>query len=208
MKRGREVYSTVPIKSEHGESKEIRSLRHLLELRDCTVLIDEIAVVFSSRDSMLIPREFDVFLQTLRHSGVTLRWTAPAFARADVRVREVTQAVVGVHALGKRKVAGEFWPRPVTILCGVLDTTSIPVDGTPEKVLKRRVFLPTRLSGWGAYDTHADTPRIGHPPTGGACVDCGGTTRREACTPERHAALDLPPIPGWRPPPPRQRLTA
>lgn len=192
LRQGRPVYSTVPIASKWGDSLPILTFRQLLDLRDCTVFLDEVAAIFSSRDSMLVPREFDIFLQTLRHRGVTLRWTAPAWARADVRVRECTQVVVGCHGVGKVKVQGSFWRRPMLTLCGALDTTGIAVDAAPEKVLRRRIFIPQALVGWGAYDTHADTPRIGNTATGGGCVDCGGTIRREPCTVERHLALDIP----------------
>lgn len=212
LRHGRPVFSTVPITSAFGDAGPITSMGHLLSLRDCTVLLDEVAVIFSSRDSMTIPREFDVFLQTLRHRGVTLRWTAPAWSRADVRLREITQVSVTVQALGKRVAAGAFWPTPITILAGALDATSVPVDAKPEKILKRRIFIPQRLVGWGAYDTLADTPRIGFQNTGGSCVDCGGTVPKAACSAERHDELRIPRLPGQVPKAPRpatrQRLTA
>lgn len=192
LRVGRPVFSTVPIDSVFGRSEPIVSLRQMLELRDCTVLLDEVAVIFSSRDSMLVPREFDVFLQTLRHKGVTVRWTAPAWARADVRLREATHAVVGCHGLGKIRRRGQFWPRPMMVAAGALDTLGIGVDDKPEHVLRRRAFIPQALVGWGAYDSLADTPRIGHPPTGGACVDCGGVVPRVACSTDRHAELGMP----------------
>lgn len=190
MRAGRPVYSTLPIASVHGDSLPILSMGHLLELRDCTVLLDEVAATFSSRDRG-IPEEFDLFLQTLRHRGVTLRWTAPAWMRAEIRLREITQVAVNVFPLGRRRSAGSFWPRPLFIMAGALDTVGVPLDATPDKVLRRRVYWPSRLPGWGAYDTLADTPRIGHPSSGGSCVDCGGFRRREACTPERHQAMGL-----------------
>lgn len=192
LRRGRPVYSTVQIDSEFGSSIPLTSPRQLVELHDCTVFLDEVAVIFSSRDSLQTPREFDVMLQTLRHSNVTVRWTAPAWKRADVRLREATQVVVGCTVLGKRLRPGEFWPTPLSILAGALDTVSIGVDDTPERVLKRRIFIPQSLVGWGAYDTLAPTPKIGHPPSGGPCVDCGGMTSREKCSPERHQWLGLP----------------
>lgn len=191
LRHGRPVYSTVHIDSPYGSSIPLVSLRQLLELRDCTVLIDEIAAIFSSRDSMQVPREFDIFLQTLRHRGVTLRWTAPAWARADLRVREITQVVVSVQNLGKRLKPGAFWPTPITILAGALDCVGVAVDSAPEKVLKRRIFVPQLLTGWGAYDTLADTPRLGAAPHSGACVDCGGSVTRPACSEDRHRDLGI-----------------
>lgn len=191
LRRGRPVLSTVPLSSVWGDSEPLTSYRQMLDAHDCTVFLDEVAVAFSSRDSLLVPREFDVFLQTLRHRGVTLRWTAPAWLRADVRLREVTQVVVGCRGIGRRRVPGSFWPAPLLTMCGALDTVSVAVDETPTHVLKRRLFVPQLLVGYGAYDTLAEAPRIGHPPTGGACVDCGGTVPREACSIERHASLGL-----------------
>lgn len=200
LRAGRPVYSTVAITSPWGDSLPIRSLRELLEVRDATVFIDEVAVLFSSRDSMTIPKEFDVFLQTMRHHGVTLRWTAPAWARADLRVREVTQVVVNVFNLGRRQVPGSFWPRPLFIMAGALDATGVATDSKPDRVLKRRVFAPELLVGWGAYDTLADTPRIGHTHSG-SCVDCGGTIKREPCSVDRHRDLGLPTSTAVAPPP-------
>lgn len=197
LANGRPVFSTVDIRSPWGDSTRLTSMRQLLELRDCTVLIDEIAAIFSSRDSLQIPREFDVFLQTLRHRGVTFRWTAPAWKRADVRVREITQVSVGVRNLGHILKKGQFWPTPITILAGALDATGVGVDETPEKILKRRIFIPQRLSGWGAYETLADTPRIGHGTISTVCVDCGGSVPRPSCDDDRHSTLGLPvPSPG------------
>lgn len=206
MANGRPVYSTVPIHSPYGDSIPITSLRQLLTLHDATVFLDEIAVIFSSRDSLAVPREFDKFLQTLRHQRLTLRWTAPAWARADLRVREITQVVVSVNPLGKYVRKGDFWPTPLAVMAGALDCTSVGVDDKPEKVLRRRVFLPKRLGGWGAYDTHADTPRIGAAPHSGACVDCGGTVAKPRCSPERHRDLGIT-MPSYAPPEERRRTT-
>lgn len=192
LKRGRQVVSTVPISSPWGDSVPLTSLRQLLDLRDCTLLIDEVAVIFPSRGTQGLPDEVQIFLQTLRHHGVTVRWTAPAWMRADTMLRSVTQVVVGVFAVGKVNVRGSFWPRPLFIGAGAMDTTSVAQDAAPTKVLKRRFYYPQRLAGWGAYDSEADVPRIGRAATGGTCVDCGGTTRRQACSEQRHADLGIP----------------
>lgn len=191
MRAGRTVVSTVQIDSEHGSSVPLTSLRQLLELEDCTVLLDEVAVVFSSRGSMGLAPEVEVWLQTLRHRNITVRWTAPGWMRADTMLRGVTQVLVTCHPMGKKRAAGVFWPRPLVILAAALDVHSIPQDATPEKILKRRVYVPQRLAGWGAYDTMADTPRVGHPRSGGNCPDCGGSRRAEPCTPDRHRLLGV-----------------
>lgn len=195
MSKGRRVVSTVQINSPYGSSEPLKSLRQLLDLRDCTVLIDEVSVVLSSRSTGSLPEEAVTFLQSLRHQGVTLRWTAPAWMRADVLLREVTQVSVGVTGVAKYTRRGAFWPTPRMILVGAMDCVGIPLDARPERVVGRRLWIPSRLPGWGAYDSEADVSRIGWAKQSGSCVDCGGSIARPKCDSARHADMGLePPI--------------
>jgi hypothetical protein len=192
---GRPVFSTVPVECDCGlTSSPILSLRQLLEIRDATILIDEVSVVFSSRMTGSLPDEVSTFLQTMRHQGVTLRWTAPAWARADIQLREVTQVSVPVTGVGRIRVPGKFWPRPLLVGVAALDTTSVELDKVPERVMfgSRRIWVPQHLPGWGSYDSEADVSRIGWARQGRVCVDCGGSRRAEPCSPERHQALGIP----------------
>lgn len=196
MLNGRRVLSTVGIRyvTEDGEvleSEPLVSLSQLVQVRDCTVLLDEVATIFpSSTSASGLPAEVLVLLQTARHRGVTVRWTAPAWLRAQKVLREVTQAAVSVNPVGRR--TRDLWPEPLFSAVTVWDARSGKVDGTPERVLKRRFLLLRRALSWGAFDTHADTPVIGYPDSGGVCVDCGGARPRAKCSPRRHAALGLP----------------
>jgi len=190
MRAGRKLVSTVPVSSPWGDSEPLLSLRQLLELRDCTLLVDEVAAVFSSRDGVL-PYEVEIFLQSMRHQGVTLRWTAPAWARANILLREVTQVSVPVFRIGR--IGKGFWPRPLLVGAAAMDVTGLKLDQTPEKVMfgSRRLWVPQRLPGWGRYDSEANVSRIGWPRQNGRCPDCGGTVRAEACTVERHEHLGI-----------------
>lgn len=200
MARGRTVYSTVEVKSEHGETRPIESLLQLLFLRDATILLDEVAAIFPSSVTQL-PAEVDVLLQSLRHKNLTLLWTAPTWMRAHKRLREMTQGLVNVTPLRATEipVLGDFfrndtnpWPAPGLVLAGLMDTSAGRVDEAPTKVLRRRVFAPKRLSSWGAYDTLADTPLLGGLDLGGICPGCYGSQQRPKHTKERHDALGLP----------------
>lgn len=191
LRQGRRVISTVPIDWHGLRSEPLLSLRQLLELRDCTVLIDEVSVIFSSSASGTLPDDVVTFLQSMRHQRVTLRWTTPAWMNADVQLRRVTQVLVGCHPLMRYRVPGDFWPKPRIIMAGALDTVGIPVDATPERVVGRRVWIPKRLPGWGAYDSEAEVSRIGWHRQERICVDCGGTKRPEPCSPDRHRRLGI-----------------
>jgi hypothetical protein len=197
MISGRPVYSTVPIEwidpktGELYQSIPITSLRELLELRDVTIVLDEVSVIFSSRATATLPGEIVTLLQVLRHRGCTLRWSAPAWMRCDNLIREVTQAVVNVHPLAK-KHDGSPWPTPRLVMAGLMDTSHGKTDATPEKVLKRRMVNPRRLRAFGAYDTQADTPILGRRHRGGRCIDCGGTMDVPKHSQALHEHLGLP----------------
>lgn len=191
LARGRDVYSTVAISSPWGDSKPILSLRQLLTLRDVTILLDDVSVIFSSRSTSSLPPDVVALLQTLRHSGLTVIWTAPGWMRCDNLIREVTQAAVNVVPL-LRKHDGGFWPRPRLVLAGVMDTSAGKSDAVPTKVMRRRIYRPTRMASFGAYDTLADTPLLGRHLQGGMCVDCGGTQARPSHSRERHESLGIP----------------
>lgn len=192
MKKGRSVYSTVPIHSEWGDSVPIVSLRQLVELHDCLVLLDEVSVIFSSRTSASLPNEVQVLLQTARHRNITIIWTAPAWQRCDVMLREVTQAVLSVSPLLRKGDGDTPWPTPRLTLAGLLDTSSGKTDATPTKVLRRALARPVKMDSFGAYDTHADTPLLGLHLQTGVCMDCGGSMTRPKHDKARHQLLGLP----------------
>lgn len=197
MRAGRPVYSTVPIRyvtpeGEVLESIPLVSLLQLAALQDCTVLLDDIAVMFSSTTATSsLPAEIEVFFHTARHRRVTVRWTAPDWMRAQTLVRGATQACVNVVPLLRDTLAGDFWPTPRLVALGVADTTIGKKDATPSVVSRRAVRVPTRLAGWGAYDSEAPTPLLGVRSSRGVCLACYGTIPAPRHSRERHEQLGL-----------------
>lgn len=196
MLAGRTVYSTVPIAytAPDGtlyESIPLVDLHQLVKLRDCTVLLDDIAVMFSSTTSTSsLPGEVEVFFQTARHSRVTVYWTAPDWMRSQTLVRGATQACVNVVPLVRRP-SDSFWPKPVLLGVGVGDTTTGKKDATPSVVRRRRVLVPQRLQSWGAYDSEAPTPLLGVRSGRGICIDCLGSITVPRHSEARHRELGL-----------------
>jgi len=189
---GREVFSTVPVRFFYGSTKPITSLRQLLEIRNSTIFLDEVSVIFSSRSSQSLPNEIVTMLQTVRHRGNTIIWTAPAWMRCDNLLREVTQAVVNVMPITRKNVRDDPWPQPRLVLATLLDTSQGKADAMPDKRLRMRLLRPQRLPAFGAYDTHADTPLLGKHVHSSVCVDCGGTETRPKHSKKRHDELGLP----------------
>lgn len=193
LRAGRTVYSTVPIKDpvKGRRSIPITSLGQLLRIRNSLILLDEVATILPGGNATPLPSEIRVMLGTLRHSGNTVIWTAPAWMRAHVELREITQAAVALFPIISRTVDGSPWPTPWLVGASLLDTRSGKTDETPTRVLRRRIYRPKGLDGWGAYDTHADTPLLGRHLAGGRCPDCGGSRTVPPHSPERHAELGL-----------------
>jgi len=71
----------------------LETWRQIPELEGCNLLLDEISSVLPSRQAMSVPPQLVRILNQLRKGDVQLGWTAPNWARCDVLLREVTQAV-------------------------------------------------------------------------------------------------------------------
>lgn len=194
LREGRTVYSTVAVRDPltGRRSRPITSLGQLLEIRNSLILLDEIATILPGGATAALPAEVRVMLGTLRHVGNTVIWTAPAWMRAHVELREITQAAASLFPIVARRVGGSPWPTPYLVGATLLDTTTGKTDDVPKKVRRRRIYVPRRLAGWGAYDTHADTPLLGRHLAGGRCPDCGGSREVPKHSPARHAELGLP----------------
>jgi hypothetical protein len=137
---GERSYDTCDDPSNHETSLGIHRAAHLLytpftDFRQLLawesgdVLMDEVTGVANSRASQLLPIQVVNFLMQLRRRDVTLRWTAPNYARADKTLREVTQAV--------------------TNCVGYMAVTASRGDGT------ERLWRDRRLFSWSTYDAFA-----------------------------------------------------
>lgn len=195
LEAGGTVLSTVQIVTPGGRrSIPLRSLSQLIDARDCMIILDEVSTVFSSRGAPLAP-ELVTLLQVLRKRGCQVIWTAPSWKRTDVILREVSVVQLAVTpVLRRRAEPGALWRNAVLSRVDFLDRR----DATDEQAvstiarLRRPGFIRlSRLSGFGAYDTRADSPQIGGLTTAGACPDCGGKRPQYACSPMVHARLGI-----------------
>jgi Zonular occludens toxin (Zot) len=91
LKAGRPVVSNFKIK--HDLWVPLRSWRHIPELRNCTLIIDEVTAALPARQSQSLPAELARVLNQLRKVDVEVAWTGPNWARADKMLREVTGSV-------------------------------------------------------------------------------------------------------------------
>jgi hypothetical protein len=114
-KRGKVVCSNLRLYPERGGYAAdlfvpLTSWVQLVELRDCVLLLDEISSVLPSRQASTVPPDLMRRIGQLRKNNVVLCWTAPAWARCDVALREVTQVVT----LCRSRVSDGFRRQPGT----------------------------------------------------------------------------------------------
>lgn len=152
-----------------------------------TVVADEIMGVASSREVSDLPKRVVKKLNKLRHSDLVFRWTGPAWARADIVLREVTQQVTVCHGSMKvRSTDGRRrWRQSRLIKAVTYDTTEV-VDfrvqsrDKLDRVAREFVWLP-RDPARDAYDTFDAVFEVGSSDVGGRCDDCGKRVRTEYC---------------------------
>lgn len=174
---------------EHGQAHPLwlpfRTWDDLLEARSCDVLMDEVAGVASARQSMGLPAPVETFLQKLRKRDLRLRWTAPAWARADLVIRECTQAAVVCSGHFARRAAGREWSTATVFKTRLLDARVLD-DLTSGVITSTRALNVswTRLSALDGRDAYRTLGDVMSLPVveGGRCVSCGGRRSVPACS--------------------------
>lgn len=74
--------------------EQLNRWSQLLDFSNGDVLFDEVlGVAASASGAGSLPEEVKLLLNQLRRRDILLRWTAPAWSRANIVLREVTQAV-------------------------------------------------------------------------------------------------------------------
>lgn len=159
----------------------------LIDAKDCDVLMDEVTGVASSRESAGLPAPVANKLVQLRRDDVCVRWTSPAWARADKIIRETTQAVVFCQGYLPKIAAGgdRMWRQRRLFVWKTYDAVAFE-DFTAGK----RESLGAEQSEfhWGpsspaflAYDTYDQVSVIGTVSDSGRCYRCGGRRAIPSC---------------------------
>jgi len=158
----------------------------LLNAEHTDVLMDEIMGVASSRDNSL-PKEIERHLHKLRHWDVTLRWTSPSWARAEILVREVTQAVTDCRGhFPNFAIRDTAW-----VPKRLFNWRTFPTVDFEEFTSGRRDKMgraKPRAWVWGpgsrffaAYDTMGAVTMVGPKAHSGICIACNGRRTVPLC---------------------------
>lgn len=196
---------TRPLAMPHPLWSPIRTWSDLLDRSDCDLLLDEVQGVINSRAHQALPAAVLTSIQQMRRADNAVRWMTPAYARADVALREVTQAVT--YCIGFRRER----QRPCKAGCEVEHEHETVKLWGANRLFRWRTYNATdfdeftsahlasqqrkeklrslakqwyRRRGGDAtayYDTLAPILNIRDVTEAGSCLRCGGTRRRPQC---------------------------
>lgn len=190
---GRRVLSTVRLLDSatglpHPAYERLTEWGQLMEAEHCDVLFDEVVGIASARESAGMPVQVANLLVQLRRRDVVLRWSAPAWARADKIIRETTQAVtLCAGMLGKRDPdSPRMWAQKRLFKWRTFDAAAFD-EMTTGQLTKRPPSSVAWMWGVGSrafasYDTLDAVERVGDVLDSGRCVHCGGRKSIPRCT--------------------------
>jgi len=201
---GRRCLSTVALLDSetglpHPMYERFEDWDQLLDARDCDVLMDEMVGIAGSRESAKLPVQVQNILVQLRRRNVVLRWTAPAWGRADKIIREVTQSVTECRGYFPDKrvqaeVDGEetaikLWAPKRLFNFRTYDCIDFE-DWTNGKRDKAVPLVKEWQNGVGSrvfksYDTMDAVTRVGAADDAGKCAICAGTRAPKRCSCDR-----------------------
>lgn len=157
-RRGRPIITNIQgLRAEHYLIEDVEQLPDVMgSIGSCTVVLDEAGAMFSSRDAGR-NKAFQKAVQQLRKYDARLIWTAPAFARADKILREVTFAAVLSQSLHKTHAKGKVWESTRLILQKSFDVSRLDNSGMSiNKNARAKKFGFIRASRWyDAFDSFA-----------------------------------------------------
>lgn len=168
------------------------SWHQLLEVEHCDVVADEVTGVASSRDSQSMPSQVANALVQLRRRDVTFRWTAPSWSRADLIIRECSQATTFCRGYLPVTVPSDddqpdrAWRHRRLFKWVTYDSAEVDemTQGKREK-MKPWVFdlhWGPGSEAFQAFDTFDAVTTIGHVSDHGRCMTCGGRRAVPSCT--------------------------
>lgn len=201
---------TRPLALPHPLWTPLNRWRHIVEFEHGDMFLDEFQSIADSRRSQALPGEVLDKFQQMRRVDVGCRWTTPAWARADVSMRQVTRAVTYCRGYMPERQRPCAYPCPSA---SVVDHECVEetlwganrlfywrtfnpydfdefthADANAEhrksklRVLTRQFHWRPRGRVTDYYDTFAPVLSISEPNESGRCLSCGGNRRRPSCS--------------------------
>lgn len=178
--QGVPVWSNIHVEREGVETHRIRGLLDIMKMEGSIVFLDDVSAVAPA--GAHAASSFDVVkeLLSMRHRDNLLVYTCPAWRHVDIDIRDVTQRVIGMRALRRKRVPGQLWPNTTLSYARSWDVSGEEVtEITKDTEVTHHGFVrlgELRLDG---YDTRAHMElMVDHV----VCRVCGLKKRPEYCS--------------------------
>lgn len=155
------------------------------------ILFDEIVGIAGAREGMSLPVQIQNWLVQLRRDDIAMRWTAPAWKRADTIIRETSLgatlcrgywAKAAVDSEGRAMTWKQReWFRFKTYAADDFEEWSASKEGKL-KAIGTSWFHAVNSRARTSYDTYDDVSRIVFANETGRCARCGGMRRAKPCS--------------------------
>jgi hypothetical protein len=169
----------------HPYYRPLSSLNLFNRIEHAEVLLDEVPGVADSRQSQSMPPQLVKALYEMRRRDTSIRATAVDFSAMDARLRHIVKGVVWCSSGLRERPAGLVWSQGRLFKWATYDradfeafTKNARETATPLGV--QWYWRPGHLAA-DSYDTLAPVLALSVSGTGGACLTCGGTTRKAPC---------------------------
>lgn len=141
----------------HAVFEDVEDIPNMLaEYGSSNIIIDEAGAMFSSRDTGR-NKAFGKVVQQLRKYDTRLLWTAPAYARADKILREVTFKIILCQPVFKGQNRLKAWPTTRLVLQKSFDASRIDSSGMSVNRNARATGLSLMSVSkyWNCFDSFA-----------------------------------------------------
>jgi hypothetical protein len=169
----------------HPHYRPLSSLSLFNRIEHAEVLLDEVPGVADSRQSQSMPPQIVKALYEMRRRDTSIRATAVDFSAMDARLRHIVKGVVWCSSTLRQRPEGLVWSQGRLFKWATYDRADFEVltahardTATPLGV--QWFWRPGHLAP-DSYDTLAPVLALSVSGSGGACLTCGGTTRKAPC---------------------------
>jgi hypothetical protein len=176
----------------------LRTWDQLLEFSGGDVLFDEVLGIAASESGRALPKPVQLLLNQLRRRDILLRWTAPSWSRANIVLREVTQAVTVCRGyLPKYENRGDesrMWGMNRLFRWTTYDAMEFTTwsDAKESKLTGKANAWLWRPGSWAerSYDTFDSVDNVDSGE--GYCFRCGGERAKKKLDPCSCATVKTP----------------
>jgi hypothetical protein len=143
---GIDARPTNPLALPHPLWRPVRTWADIMGLERSDLVLDEVQGIVNSRAHQSLPPAVMNQIHQMRRQDCIIRWTTPAYARADVSLREVTKAVTYCRG---------FLPAPGGGGCPMNMRTFRWECGQDHDHIPARLWGQNRVAVWRTYNALA-----------------------------------------------------